>query len=170
MTTGNTVQYFHGKHVVINGNTGFFEDGGNFELLRSDFIVTSLDGNTKLPKFKFSLRNGSQNVRRHGSKVMIFQLLMLRRNSTEQSTTSHAQVRTQSKVITINQEEFLFSSQGSVNFLDFSIAHQTKKFKGSNIDSFTAAQQNGLFIQGLAIVGNEDGRNVEDFGVVRTVL
>jgi hypothetical protein len=88
-------QDIHGQQVVINGQGSFLKDGRQFELLRSDLIVASLDGNTQTEQFELSLRHGGHDLGGDTSKVMIFHLLMLGRQVTDQSTTGVLEISTQ---------------------------------------------------------------------------
>jgi hypothetical protein len=115
VTMSNTVEDIHSQQVVINSQKSFFKDGSNFELGGGNFVVTGLDGNTQLGKFILTLTDGRQDTGGDLTKVMIFELLVTRGETTQQGTTGDLEIRTESVKTTVNQEVFLFSTEGSVN-------------------------------------------------------
>src|SRR5438874_1433185 len=83
MTTCNTIHNIHHKYVVIYCQINFFEDGSNFKLRWSNFIMTCAKRNTKSITFFFIITHEGINSFWYRTKIMIFQLLALCRSCTK---------------------------------------------------------------------------------------
>ena len=89
MLAGNVSHQCHDQQVMIVGQVTFFEDRSQFELVRSHFVVASLQRNTQFERFDFQFLHELKNARRNRTEVVIFQLLVLRAFMSHQSTSRH---------------------------------------------------------------------------------
>jgi len=77
MPVGDLRKNIHGQKVVIDSDMRLLKDRSHLKLSRGDFIVTSLNGDTKLDELKLGFEHGRKDTGRDVTKVMIFELLML---------------------------------------------------------------------------------------------
>ena len=117
----NLGEDIHSQQVVVNSKGCLLEDRGTLELLRSDLIVAGLDWDTKTEELEFSLRHGGHDLGGNTSKVVVVHLLMLRRQVTDQGTTSVLQVGTKRVERAIDQEVLLLSSEGGEDVADLGL-------------------------------------------------
>ena len=161
--TGYTTHQRHQQHVVIDGQVAFLIDGSQLELVGSNLVVTGLDRNAQLQSPYLQILHEGRHTLGDGSKVMVFQLLVLAGFMSQQGTSGQQQVGTCCIKSFIDQEIFLLPSEISHHFPDIGIeiaAHLRSSF----VHGTQGTQQGSLVIQRLAGIGNEDGRDAE--GVV----
>lgn len=131
--------------------------------------MASFNRDTEFVKLQFSFRQAGQDTGWDLSKVMVIQLLVLWGNNAQQGTSANLEIRTHVVNLTINQEEFLLGSQGSINLLGFLVAQQVEELDCSKGKGFRGTKEDGLFVQSITIVRDKDGRNVENRSIVWTV-
>jgi hypothetical protein len=166
VTVGNLVQDLHGDQVVVDSNGSLLEDRSNLELVGGDFIVAGLDRDTDLHQLVFGLRDGSKDTGGDLTKVVVLELLVLGGRNTDQSTASDLQVGAELVQVAVDQEELLLSTQGGEDTLGLGVAEDSQESDGSDGESLSRTEEDGLFIQSLTVVGDEDGGDVQDSGAV----
>ena len=113
MLSGHVLEDVHRDHLVIDGDVGLFEGWGQLVLAGGDLVMPSLDGDAELEKPSFDFGHIAQNSRGDGSKVVIVELVALRRRGADQGTAADHQVESFAKEILIDQEILLFASEGA---------------------------------------------------------
>ena len=73
----------HGQQVVVDGDIGGVEDGGQLMLAGSDLVVLGLGRNTQLPQLFVQLLHERGNFGADDAEVVLFQLLTLGRGSAD---------------------------------------------------------------------------------------
>jgi hypothetical protein len=71
---------------VVAGSGSVFVDRGHFELTRSDFVVSGLDGNAESPQVFLDFLQTREHTAVNGTEVVVLHFLALRRLSTEDGT------------------------------------------------------------------------------------
>lgn len=168
MAMSNLVERFHKDEIVVHGNNGLFEDGCHFKLIRGDFIVAGLDGDSNLVQLKLSFGDGGKDSRGNLTKVMVFELLVFWGQGSNERAPGNLQVWTEIIQGAINQEELLFRSKGRVHALGLLVTEDPKESDGSIREGLGRAEENGLFIESFTVVGDEARGNVENGSAMRT--
>ena len=92
MLTCNFLQCSHNNVVLVSSHITLCVDRSQLMLCRSHLIVLCLGRNTQLPQFFIDIFHESGNSLTDRTKVMILQLLALRRHCTKQCTAGKYQV------------------------------------------------------------------------------
>ena len=114
MTERYFIHHIHEQLIVINGKVGFFKNRSTFKLTRSDFIMTRFKRNTKLKGLCFEITHIRMYPFRDRTKIMIIQLLTFGWLMTKECSAGHKQVGTRMKKGKVDQEIFLFNTQGGI--------------------------------------------------------
>lgn len=117
MSVGYTVHDIHSQQVVVDCQHGFFEHRCNLELGRSNFVVSCLDRASQSSQFVLAFTNCGQDACGDLAKVVVFQLLVTGRETTNKSTAGDLQVRAESVEASIDKEEFLLGTKGGEHML-----------------------------------------------------
>ena len=123
--SGNGPQYMHRCHLMINCDIGIFEGRRKFVLTRRDFIVPRFDRDSKFKQTLFAFGHISQDSFRDCTKVVILQLLTLRRLSADQRSTANNEIKSLQKEFAVNKKIFLFATKCCDCIRRFCIAKQS---------------------------------------------
>ena len=110
MPVSNLLHDFHRQLIVVGCNIRRCENGRHLMLARCDLVMLGLGVNAQLPKLLIQIRHERFDTRANRAKVMILQLLSLRRSCAEQRASGQNQVRTLFIIFLINQEILLLRS------------------------------------------------------------
>ena len=66
----------HELQVVVDGQVGLLEDGGDLELVRSDLVVPGLDGDPELVRSEFQILHELKDPVGDAPEVVVLQLLV----------------------------------------------------------------------------------------------
>ena len=155
-------QCFHNQLVVINCNVCFCIDRCQLVLCRCYFVMLCFCGDTKFPEFFVDIFHIRSNTLTDGSEIMVIQFLSFRRHCSEQGTSGKDQIFSLQIFLFVNQEVFLFRSNGRCYFFGGCISKQSQKSQCLLVDCFHGTQQRCFLIQCLTCVRAECGRNTED--------
>ena len=154
------LHHLHGQQVVVNGNIGGVEDGGQLMLAGSHFVVLGLGGNAQLPQLLVQLLHKCGDLGTDDTEVMLLQLLTLGRGSTEQSAAGEDQILTCLVVLLLDKEILLLGADGGGDVINI-LAKQLQDADGLTGQCVHGAQQGGLFVQCLAGVADESGGDAQ---------
>ena len=160
MTQSNAFHEFHHQLVVVGSNVGGGEDRSQLVLSRSYFVMLGFSKHAQLPQLFVQILHEAQYSLFDDTKVMVFQLLATGRFCTEQGASAVYQVFTFFPHLFINQEIFLFRTNGAV----YTHGVDTKNFQniaGCFANSVHRTQERSLFIQNFAGVGAECSRDAQ---------
>ena len=150
----------HGQQVVVDGDIGGVEDGGQLMLAGSDLVVLGLGRNTQLPQLFVQFLHERGNFGADDAEVVLFQLLTLGRGSAEQSAAGQDQVLTCLVVFLLDEEVLLLRADGGGNVVHI-LAEQLQDTDGLTGQCIHGTQQGGLLIQRLAGVTDEGGGDAQ---------
>ena len=160
VTIGNLAHELHGQLVVIGGDVGRFEDGRHLVLCRCDLVVLGLGVYAHLPQLLVEIVHERLDTRADGAEIVVFQLLTLGCRRTEQRAAGQNQVAALGVVLFIDEEVFLLRADRGGHALAV-LAEQLQKPAGLARNRVHRAQKRGLFVQHLAGVRAERGRDAQ---------
>jgi len=118
MTAGDAVHDIHEEHVMVDGYTYLFENGGALVLRGGDLVVAGAEGNTELIGFGFEIAHECIDAFGDAAEIKIFELLALGRSVTEDGATAHDEIGTGIEQTFVNNEVFLLPTEGCGNLAD----------------------------------------------------
>ncbi len=160
MTQSNTLHEFHHQLVVVRSNVGGAENRSQLVLCRSNLVMLGLCQYAKLPQLVIQVLHEGENSLFDDTKVMVIQLLATRRFSAKQGTAGVNQVFTFFPHFFVNQEIFLFGTNGAV-YADGVDTKDFQQLASCFAGSVHGTQKRSLFIQHFAGVGAEGCRNAQ---------
>ena len=150
----------HGQQVVVDGNVGGVEDGGQLMLAGSHFVVLGLGGDAQLPQLFVQFLHEGGDFGADDAEVMLFELLALGRGSAEQGAAGQDQVLTCLVVFLLDEEVLLLRADRGGHIVHI-LAEQLQDTDGLIGQRVHGTQQRSLFIQRLAGVADEGGGDAE---------
>ena len=120
-----------------------------------------LGQDAELPQLLVQILHIRRDARTDGAEIMIVQLLTLGRLRAEERPAAQAQILALQIELLVDQEIFLLRADLRVDLLGLVVTEQTQDAHGLTADRVDGAQQRRLFIQRLAGVGAENGRDAE---------
>ena len=160
---GNLLHDFHGQLVVVGCDIGGAVDRRQLVLRGRDFVVLGFRQNAEFPEFFVQIRHVSRHAGFDDAEVMVVQFLSLGRLCAEQGAPREHQILALLVHFLINKEVFLFRSDRSAHALDLGIAEQPQDAHSLTVQRLHRAEQGRLFVECLAAVGAERGRNAKGF-------
>ena len=151
----------HGKLILVVGGVCVGVDGGHLMLRGRDLVVLRLGQDAELPQLLVQILHIRRDTRTDGAEIMVVQLLTLGRLRAEERPAAQAQILALQIELLVDQEIFLLRADLRVDLLGLVVAEQTQDAHGLTTDRVDGAQQRRLFIQRLAGVGAENGRDAE---------
>ena len=158
---GQLLHHLHRQQVVVDGDVGGVEDGGQLMLAGSYFVVLGLGGDAQLPQLFVQLLHKFGDLGTDDTEVMLLQLLTLGRGSTEQSAAGKDQVLTGLVVFFLNKEVLLLGADGGGDVIHV-LAEELQDADGLIGQRVHGAQQGSLLVQRLAGVADECSGDAED--------
>ena len=152
---------FHRQLVVVGGDIGGGEDRRKFMLRRGDLVVLSLGQNAELPEFLVQILHECSHARLDGAEIMIVQFLSLRRLRAKERPAGVEKILTLVIKRLVDQEIFLLRADRCTHGLDGGVAEQLQNAQALLVDSLHGTQQRRFFVERLAAVGTECGRDIE---------
>ena len=151
----------HRKLVLIRGDIRVSKDRRKLVLRRSNFVVLRLGKDAHFPQFQIEIPHERCDARTDRAEIVILQLLTLGRRSAEQSAAAQAEILALEIQLFINEEILLLRADRGGDASALSVSEQAQDAQRLAVDRLHRAQQGRLFVEGLAAVGVEHGRNVE---------
>ena len=153
-------QHLHDHHVVIDREIDVLEHRRQFELRRRDLVVTRLRGNAELPQTKLHLVHELEDTRTDCTKIMVVELLMLRRRRTEDRATRLQQVGTLQVEAAVDEEVLLLGAQRDrhVRLRLLELLHQTL---GRARDRLDRTKQRRLHVERRSRIRTERRRDAQ---------
>ena len=157
---GDALHQVHHQLVMVISQVHVLEDRSQLKLVGGRFVVAGLDGNAKFMTFDFQFFHEVGYTRWDGAKIVVVQLLVLRRGVSHQGASGNAQVRTGIVQGRIYQEVFLFPSK--VGIYTLHIGHEHPAYFGCClVYCCQCFQKRCLVVQCFTGIGDEDGRNTQ---------
>lgn len=94
VAAANFAHQGHDQQVVVIGQVALFEDRGQLKLIGRYFVVARFYGDAQFQCFHFQIFHESGYAGGDGTKVMVFELLVLGAVMPHQGTSGQQQVRT----------------------------------------------------------------------------
>ena len=116
MLAGYPLQCLHNQMVVVDCHVSLRIDWSKFVLGRRYFVMLRLSRHAHLPQFHVDIFHESCNPLADRSEVMVIQFLSLWRHGAEQRASRIDQVFPLLELLGVNQEVFLFRSNGWSDF------------------------------------------------------
>ena len=146
---------------MVNSQVQAFENRGDFELTRGDFVVTGFGRNAKAPQLGVEIFHEGDDTGFDRAEVVVFRLLMLGGLAAEQGAAGLLQVEAGVIELFVDQEVFLFRTERGVSRLLAGNLEQLGQTFGLNPQRFHGAKKRSLFVEGLAVIAAEYGRDAE---------
>ena len=159
---GDLLHELHGELVVVSGDVGGGEDGRELMLRGRDLVVLRLGEHTELPQLLVQIVHERGNARLDGAEVMILQLLPLGRLRAEQGPAGIDEVLALAVKRLVDEEVLLLRADRRADGLDLVMPEQLQDTQALLVDGLHRAQQRRLFVERLAAVGTERGRDIQD--------
>ena len=160
VAVGHPLHRLHDQHVVVGGDVGVLEQGGQLILRRRNLVVPGLDRDAELVKLKFGFEHAGQDALGDGAKVVVFHLLPLGGAGAEEGPPGVDQVGAGVVEGLVDEEVFLLGAAGR---LDPGAVgpEQLQDADGVLADGVHRAEQGGLLVEGFAGPRAEGGRDAE---------
>ena len=151
----------HGELIVVAGGVGVCIDGGHLVLSGGRLIVLGLAVNTQGPEVFVQVLHEGCYPGADGAVIVVVQLLTAGRLGTEEGAAGHPQVLPLVVHLLIHQEVLLLRADTGRDLAGLRVSEQPQDPDGLAAHIFHGPQQGGLFVQGVASVGAEDGGDAE---------
>ena len=151
----------HGQLVVVAGDVGGGEDGGQLMLGGGDLVVLGFGQHPQLPQLPVQVPHKSGHPGLDGPIVVVVHLLALGGLGSKKGAAAEDQVPALLVELLVNEEIFLLGPHGGDHLLGLLIAQQAQQPEGLVAQGLHRAQQRGLLVQHLAAVGAEGGGDVQ---------
>ena len=161
---GDAAEGLHGEHLVIVGEVGAFEDGGDFILGGGHFVMARFDGNAELVELMFAVEHTCEHALGNGAEVMIFHFLALRGHRAEKGAARVDQVGAGEVEVFVDQKVFLFRADSGEDFFAL-LAEELEDADRLGGKGFHGAKKRGFFVEGFAGPGDERGGDHQDGAV-----
>ena len=159
---GDLLHNFHGQLVLVGADVRVGEDGRNFMLRGSHFIVLRLGIDAQFPELQIQVRHKRLDPRLNGSEVVVVHLLAFRRLGAEEGAAGHNEVFPLVVEVPVNEEVLLFTADAGAYMLGAGrVAEQLNNPHGLFVQLLVGAEQGGLLVEDLAAIGDKDGRNAK---------
>ena len=155
---GGVAQQFHEDDVVIGGDIGIFEDGGNFELCRRHFVMPGLDRNPQFHRLVFDFLHEGEHAFADGTEILVFKLLVFFRAQAEQGAAGHHQIGAQGIVAAVDEKIFLLRPDGGDDTLDGE-PEQLQDAAGMPGQHLLAFEQRRFLVERRPGIGKKAGGN-----------
>merc|ERR1711871_1366768 len=165
VASSDIVGDLHRELVLVVGDVGEREDGGELVLAWGDLVVVDLHGHAHLLALCGDLLHKSFDAGGHWAEVVHVGLLVASRKCTQHGAAAHHEVRAAQVLVAINHEELLLPADVGDHSGGVTVAEVLEEAHGLLVDSLLRAQQGGLVVESSASPGNEGGWNVERVAV-----
>ena len=149
----------HRQLVMVGRDIGRRVDRRQFVLCGRHFVVLRLGKDAQLPEFLVQICHISGDSRFDDAEIVIIHLLSFRRHRAEQGPAAELQIFSLFIHFTVDQKIFLLRTDGSPHIFDIVTAEQAEDPHGLLVQGLHGAQQRRLFVERLAAVGTECGRD-----------
>ena len=157
---GQLLHHLHRQQVVVDGDVGGVEDGGQLMLAGSYFVVLGLGRDAQLPQLFVQLLHESGDLGADDAEVVLFQLLTLGGRCAEEGAAGEDEVLTGLVVFFLNKEVLLLGADGGGDVIHI-LAEQLQDTDRLIGQCVHGTQQGGLLIQSLAGVADECGGDAQ---------
>ena len=158
---GHLLHDLHGQLVLVGGDVGGAENGGQLMLGRGHLVVLGFGQDAQLPQLLVQLLHESGNTGAEGAEIVIVQLLPLGGTGAEQSAAGIEQILALIVHLAVDEKIFLLRAHGSLDIGDLGVAEQAEDAHGLPVDSLHRAEEGGLFIQRLTAERAEGGGDAQ---------
>ena len=158
---GQLLHHLHRQQVVVDGDVGGVEDGGQLMLAGSYLVVLGLGGDAQLPQLFVQLLHESGDLGADDAEVVLFQLLTLGGRCAEEGAAGEDEVLTGLVVFLLNKEVLLLGADGGGDVIHV-LAEELQDADGLIGQRVHGAQQGSLLVQRLAGVADECGGDAEN--------
>ena len=136
---------------MIDSQVAFLENRSQLKLVRSNFVVAGLNGDTQFESLNFKIFHKGSHTGRNGTEIMVFKLLVLRSLMTHQRTSGKQQVGACGIQTFVYQEIFLFPSQVSHYLFHARIEIMANIYR-SLINGTQCLKQRSLIVERLTCI------------------
>ena len=150
----------HDKHVMVDSQIAFLEDGSQLELVRGHLIVAGLYRDAQFKRLDFQVLHEGCHACRDGSEVVVLELLVFRSLVSHKRPAGKQQVGAGGIQSFVYQEVFLFPSQIG-HHLFYCRVEVVTDIDRRLVDRAQRLQQRGLVVERLARIGDEYGGNAQ---------
>ena len=158
---GDLLHRLHRELVVVGRNVSGRKDRRQFMLRGRNLVVLGLGQHADLPKLLIQLLHERGDAGLDATEIMVVQLLPLRRLCAEERAPGVDQIPALVINALVDEEIFLLRADRGAHGSDVRMPKQPQNAQRLPVQRLHAAQQRGLFIQGLAAIGAKRRRDAE---------
>lgn len=137
---------FHGQLVLVDRQVGGSEDGRHLVLSGRNLVVLGLGEDSQLPQLLIKLLHVCRDAGLDGAKIVVFHLLALRGAGAKKGTAAEDQILALLPKRLVNQEIFLFWTDGGSDALCGGVAKKGQHTQRLLTDRLHRAEERGLLI------------------------
>ena len=158
---GDPFHDLHRELILVVCGIGVGVDRRHLMLRRRDLVVLGLGQDAKLPKLLVQLLHICRDARADGAEIVVVQLLPLGRSRAEKRPAAQAQILAPEVKLLVDEEILLLRADLGKDLLRLVVSEQAQDAHGLTADGVDGAQQRRLFVERLAGIGAENGRDAE---------
>ena len=162
MASGHPLHGLHGQLVLVHGQVAHGVDGGHLVLGGGHLVVLGDGGNAQLPQLLVEVGHEGAHALPDDAEVLVIQLLALGGGSAEEGAAGVDEVAALQVLLPVHQEILLLGTHRGEHLLGLGVAEQPQDTQTLGVDGLHGAQQGGLLVQCLAVIGDEDGGDAQD--------
>ena len=162
MPRRDALEHFHDEHLVIGGDVGSLEDGGQFKLAGGHFVVAGLDGDAESIQLSLGFAHKGHDAGGNRTEVMVLKLLALGGAGAKEGALAGDQVLALEVILLVDQEVLLLGSGGGHDAGHAGgVAEDLQNAHGLLADGVHRTEQGRLVVEGFTGPRNEGGRDAE---------
>ena len=158
---GDLLHDLHGELVVVAGGVGIGVHRGHLVLGGGHLVVLGLAVDAQGPEVFVQVLHIGCHPGADGAVIVVIQLLAPGGLGAEEGAAGHPQVLPLAVHLFIHQEVLLLRAYAGDDPAALSVSEQPEDPDGLAAHILHGPQQRGLFVQGVASVGAEDGGDAE---------
>ena len=158
---GDALHALHGQLVVVGGDVGGGEDGGQLVLGRGGLVVLGLGHDAQLPQLLVQFLHEVRDPRLDGAEVVVVQLLALGGAGAVEGAAGVDQVLALFKDGLVDEKILLLRAHIGADGGDVLISEELQNPQALAVDGLHGAQQGRFLVQRLAPVRAESGGDAE---------
>ena len=156
----NIVHKIHYQLVLVVRKVGLAKNRRQLKLVRRNLVVTGFQRNAKAVALNLKVAHKGCHTRRNGAKIVVVQLLVLRRLVAHKRAASEHKVGTGGVKVLVNKEILLFPAQIREHLLNFRVEHLADWHCGVR-NGVQSLFQRCLIVKRFACVRDEYCRDAE---------
>ena len=161
VVAGYLLEGLHHEMVLVGRDVRHAVDRRELELVRRDLIVLGLGRDADLPEFLVHLDHEGRDTLGDLSEIVILELLSLGRKGAEHGPSGQHEVLSGGEILFVDEEVFLLGTDRGDDAAGCRVAEGLENAERLGADRLHRPEERGLLVEGLAVIGDEGGRDDE---------